>query len=134
MICPTCGQSSERVIETRQAGGITVRTRACIDGHRWRTGEVAMTVLRAIGMDQVRRRMTAVDRGVKLRQAAQARRELIAYMLEQGASASAIAAEAGCTEARVRQIRAELAESGDGEEHRNHHRSEPGLAGRRSTS
>lgn len=108
MQCPTCGQHSQHVIETRQAGGMVRRRHQCIDGHRWNTYEVSETALRGIGLPRLRAEVARVARGIKTRQRATSRRELVAHLTEKGLTAAAIAREAGCTPARVRQIRTEL--------------------------
>jgi transcriptional regulator NrdR family protein len=130
VICPACGQPSLRVLETRQAGAMTRRRHVCIDNHRWITLELPEAALRGIGMARVQTELARVARGVSRRQQSASRRELVAYMLEQGRTIAEIASEAGCTAARVRQIMARLAESGDGKATRNPHRSKSGNAGR----
>jgi transcriptional regulator NrdR family protein len=110
MICPTCGQPSLRVLETRQAGDMARRRHVCIDNHRWITLELPEAALRGIGLARLQSELARVARGVGRRQQSTSRRELVAYMLEQGRTATEIAREAGCTAARVRQIRATLAD------------------------
>lgn len=105
MIC-SCGLEAVRVLSTRTRGdGVVLRRRQCPDGHRWTSYEMHEAVAGSIGKGKLATAAAAHANGIRRRQQAQAKRELVAHCPHMGASE--LAAVIGCTEARVRQLRAE---------------------------
>ena len=74
------------------------------DGRRLTTFEIPDTVLANVGRTRLAQAMSQFMRG----EASRARRARIEALLNEGWKPTAIAHECGCTEARVRQIRAQL--------------------------
>lgn len=99
MKCPKCAAAS-RVKATR-AYQITMlrRTRECFNGHTFSTIEV-------FPGNVDRRSLAATQRGITARKGIAKRRSVIAA--NPHLTATQLAADLGCTEARVRQIRSEL--------------------------
>lgn len=94
-----------QVIETRQLpNGLYRRRRETLDGRRYTTVEVPLTVLRAIGMPRVDAAIETWQRG----EARRARALLIRQRVREGVKPTAIADEFGITEQRVRQVRQEM--------------------------
>jgi len=103
VIC-ACGLPSVRVLRTTtRDDGMLARRRACPDGHRWTTYEMHETVAKHVGLSRLGQITASFLRGVRQRQQAQVTRELVAHHTDM--TSTELAAVAGVTEARVRQLR-----------------------------
>lgn len=112
MIC-SCGLEAVRVLSTRtRSDGVVLRRRQCPDGHRWTSYEMHEAVVNGIGAGKIATAAAAHANGIRRRQQAQSKRELVAHYPHMGASE--LAALIGCTEARVRQLRAEAIGASNG--------------------
>jgi transcriptional regulator NrdR family protein len=107
-----CQHPLTRVTETRErASGIVARRKECLHcGERFTTMEVAETVIRAMGIKRFYERVADWRAGLVKRAATTNRRDRIEKRIKAGWKPAAIAHEQGVSEARVRQIRAELAQ------------------------
>lgn len=99
MKCPKCGAASS--VKATRAYQTTMlrRSRQCFNGHAFPTIEVYPG-----NVD--RREAAATQRGIAARKQVAKRRSVIAASPH--LTATQLAADLGCTEARVRQIRSEL--------------------------
>jgi len=96
--CPRCSADSS-VLATREFADVLLRrSRECFNGHRFASFEVFKGNLDA-------RTIAATKRGAVGRAVAQRRRHQV--LAQPDLTATQLAAQLGCTEARVRQIRAE---------------------------
>jgi transcriptional regulator NrdR family protein len=111
MRCAHCGIEHLRVLETRsvkEMPGVRRRRYECDDGHKFNTFEINESTARAIGLGTIKKRNDEVVRGARMRQNSQIKRELIMSGVELGHTTAQMAACAGVSAERVRQIRKEL--------------------------
>lgn len=95
-----------KCLETRRGKAGMTRRRYDTPAGPVTTYEVPASVIRAVGMTRIVHFMGCFERGQAQRKRAAELRAAIAS--QPRATATGLAAELGCTEARVRQIRAEL--------------------------
>ena len=115
-----------KCLETRtRADGIRTRRYQLEDGRRITTFELPSTVVKGVGLKKVQEFMQKWLHGEQQRSESHARRQRIEDMLREKIKPAAIAAEVGCTEARVRQIRVEMQQGKEKKHERNRKRTAP---------
>ena len=117
-----------KCLETRtDSMGAKRRRYEDTSGVRITTIEVPLSVLKSMGMARVRQQMAMWQRGQDRRAKARENREAVERLLNQPRpKPTAIAHEVGITEARVRQIRAEIKQA-QSPQSQPTHRAEPRL-------
>ena len=99
-------------METRQqsAGAIIKRRHLCGNDHRFWTFQLHEAVVRNIGLKQLKAKSETGARGVARRTLAFQRKRRVTRLLGKGLSVGAVAMQLSITDARVRQLRAEIAQ------------------------
>jgi transcriptional regulator NrdR family protein len=107
MLCPECGTSHTRVVETRkEEGGLMVRRRhECGNEHRFTSYQLHEAVVRNIGMGQVRARLPQLASGIRRRQLATATKTAVLQHLRAGKTHQATSKLVGCSTGRVSRIK-----------------------------
>lgn len=118
MNCPTCGRPT-RLLRTEQisvgaARSVRLCTAPTSHAHphaEFETVEVLAAVMSGFGPARIEHELRRARRGIARRDEQQRRRKKVEQFLGRGLTPSQVARAAGITEARVRQIRAELSNS-----------------------